>query len=107
MSVAPLFAALYDLGVDVLLTGHEQNYERFAPLNPAGQPDDAKGVREFVVGTGGAGHYPLGPPTPGSEVRNDTTFGVLALTMRPTSYQWQFVPESGKSFTDSGSTACH
>jgi hypothetical protein len=107
VSVAPLFAALYDLGVDVLLTAHEQNYERFAPLNPAGQPDDAKGVREFVVGTGGAGHYPLGPPMPGSEARNDNTFGLLALTLRPTSYQWQFVPEAGKSFTDSGSTNCH
>jgi hypothetical protein len=102
-----LYTALFDAGVDVLLTAHESNYERFAPLNPAGQPDDARGVREFVVGTGGRSHLPLGPPMPGSEVRNDNTYGLLALTLRSTSYQWQFVPEAGKSFTDSGSTACH
>jgi len=106
-TVTPLYTALFDAGVDLLLTGHEHNYERFAPLNPAGQPDDARGVRELVVGTGGRSHYPLGPPVPGSEVRNDTTYGVVALTLRPTSYQWQFVPEAGKSFTDSGSANCH
>jgi hypothetical protein len=107
VNLTSLYAALYDLGVDVLLTAHESNYERFAPLNAAGQPDDVRGVREFVVGTGGRSHLPLGPPVPGSEVRNDNTFGLLALTLRPTSYQWQFVPEAGKSFTDSGSTNCH
>ena len=106
-NVTPLYAALYDAGVELLLTAHENNYERFAPLNPAGQPDDVRGVREFVVGTGGRGHDPLGPPAPGSEVRNDNTFGLLVLTLRPTSYQWQFAPEAGKSFTDSGSTNCH
>jgi hypothetical protein len=102
-----LYTALFDAGVDVLLTAHESNYERFALLNPAGQPDDAHGVREFVVGTGGRSHLPLGPPQPGSEVRNDNTYGLLALTLRSNSYQWQFVPEAGKSFTDSGSTNCH
>ncbi|HTJ73770.1 MAG TPA: metallophosphoesterase [Acidimicrobiales bacterium] len=106
-TVGPLYTALFDMGVDVLLTGHEHNYERFAPLNPAGVPDDVRGVREFVVGTGGVSHYPFGPPLPGSQVRNDDTFGILALTLRTTSYQWQFVPVAGKSFTDSGSTNCH
>jgi len=52
-------------------------------------------------------HYPFGTPLPGSEVRNDNTFGIVALTLRPGRYQWQFVPEAGKSFTDSGSTNCH
>jgi len=102
-----LYTALYELGVDVLLSGHEHNYERFAPLDPAGQVDPARGVRQFVVGTGGRSHYPFGPPAPGSEVRNDNTFGVLALTLRPGSYQWQFVPVEGKTFTDSGSGNCH
>ena len=106
-TVGPLFTALYDAGVDVLLTGHEHNYERFGLLNPAGVPDNVHGVRQFVVGTGGRSHYPFGPPIPGSEVRNDDTFGVIALTLRPTSYQWQFVPEAGKTFVDSGSTSCH
>jgi hypothetical protein len=106
-AVAPLYTALHDAGVDVLLTAHEHNYERFQPLDAAGQFDPARGVREFVVGTGGRSHNPFGPPAPGSEVRNDNTFGVLALTLRPTSYQWQFVPEAGKTFTDSGSATCH
>jgi hypothetical protein len=106
-AVAPLFTALHDAGVDLLLSGHEHNYERFAPLNPAGQPDPARGIRQFVVGTGGRGHYPFGPPMPGSEVRNDTTFGLLALTLRASTYQWQFVPEAGQTFTDSGSGNCH
>jgi hypothetical protein len=102
-----LYTALFELGVDILLTGHEHNYERFAPLDPAGVVDPVRGIRQFVVGTGGRSHYPLGPPAPGSEARNDNTFGVLALTLRPGSYQWQFVPEAGKSFTDSGSYNCH
>jgi acid phosphatase type 7 len=104
--VFPLWAALYEAGVELLLSGHEHNYERFAPLNPAGQVDP-RGVRQFVVGTGGISHYPLGPPQPGSQARNDNTFGVIALTLRATSYAWQFVPEAGKTFTDSGSTNCH
>jgi hypothetical protein len=106
-AVAPLYQALHDAGVDVLLSGHERNYERFQPLDPAGGFDPARGVRQFVVGTGGRGHHPFGAPLVGSEVRNDNTFGLLALTLRPTSYQWQFVPEAGKTFTDSGSANCH
>ena len=106
-AVAPLYQALHDAGVDLLLSGHEHNYERFPPLDPAGNFDPARGVRQFVVGTGGRSHYPFGPPLNGSQVRNDNTFGLLALTLRPTSYQWQFVPEAGKTFTDAGSGNCH
>ncbi len=106
-AVGPLYTALHDAGVDIVLSGHEHNYERFQPLDPAGQFDPARGVREFVVGTGGRSHYPFGPPAPGSEIRNDDTFGILALTLRPNTYQWQFVPEAGKTFTDSGSANCH
>jgi hypothetical protein len=106
-AVAPLYQALHDAGVDVLLSGHEHNYERFAPLDPAGNFDPARGVRQFVVGTGGRSHYPFGPPHNGSQVRNDNTFGLLVLTLRPTSYDWQFVPEAGKTFTDAGSGTCH
>ena len=105
--VQALWTALYEAGADVVLSGHEHNYERFAPLDPTGKPDDARGIRSFVVGTGGRSHYPFGPPLPGSQVRNDNTFGILALTLRATSYQWQFVPQAGKTFTDSGSANCH
>jgi hypothetical protein len=106
-AVAPLYQALHDAGVDVLLSAHERNYERFPPLDPAGNFDPLRGVRQFVAGTGGRGHQPFGPPQFGSQVRNDNTFGLLVLTLRPTSYDWQFVPEAGKTFTDAGSSPCH
>lgn len=104
--VFPLWAALYEAGAELVLSGHEHNYERFAPLNPDGQVDP-RGVRQFVVGTGGIGHYALGPPQTGSEARNDNTLGILALTLRSTGYAWQFVPVAGKTYTDSGSADCH
>ncbi len=69
--------------------------------------DPANGIREFIVGTGGADHTSITTIAANSEVRNTTTFGVLKLTLHPASYDWQFVPEAGKTFTDSGTQACH
>jgi len=103
----PIWRILYAAGADVVLSGHEHNYERFAPQDPSGVPDPQRGIREFVVGTGGESHYPFGAPLPTSEVRNAETFGVLKLTLHPTSYDWVFVPVAGETFTDSGSGACH
>lgn len=103
----PLWQALYDAGADVVLSGHEHHYERFAPQTPTGVADTARGIREFVVGTGGKGHYPLGPPIANSEVSNATTHGVLKLTLGAQSYSWQFIPVAGGTFSDSGSAACH
>jgi hypothetical protein len=100
-----LWQALYDYGADVVLNGHDHTYERFAPQNPNGQAD-ARGIREFVVGTGGAGLYSFPSIKPNSQVRNNSTYGVLKLTLHPTSYDWQFVPIAGQSFTDSGSANC-
>jgi hypothetical protein len=105
--VRPLYQALYDAGADLLLTGHNHNYERFAPQNPLGGLDTARGLREFVVGSGGASHYGFGPTQPNSEVRDALTYGILRLTLRPAGYDWLFVPEAGRSFTDSGTAACH
>jgi 3',5'-cyclic AMP phosphodiesterase CpdA len=102
----PLFRALYDHGVEIVLSGHNHQYERFAPQDPDGQ-SDPRGVRQFVVGTGGTSHYPFATPQPNSEVRNGDTFGVLRLRLTPNGYDWRFVPEAGKTFTDSGATACH
>jgi chitodextrinase len=99
--------ALYAADADVVLNGHDHIYERFAPQTPSGAKDVARGLREFVVGTGGANHTSLGNAKPNSERRNSDSFGVLELTLHPTSYDWRFVPEAGKSFTDSGTTACH
>jgi hypothetical protein len=102
-----LWKDLYTSNADVLLVGHDHDYERFAPQNANGGPDPVRGIREFVVGTGGRSHDPFGVPKPNSEVRDNQTFGVLQLTLHPTSYDWVFVPEAGATFTDSGSTACH
>jgi hypothetical protein len=91
----------------VVLSGHEHNYERFAPQDPEGRADPQRGIREFVVGTGGKSHYPIVNPIANSEVQNDETYGVLKLTLHPHSYEWQFVPVESESFTDSGSDRCH
>ncbi len=104
----PLWDALYHAGADVVLNGHDHNYERFAPQDPDGKPDPNHGIREFVVGSGGKNsHRTMGKPRPNSEVRNDDTFGVLKLTLHPNGYDWQFVPEAGKTFADAGSGTCH
>jgi hypothetical protein len=101
---------LYAAGADVVLGANAHNYERFARQTPDRAPDNQRGIREFVVGTGGHSHQGFQSgndlPRPNSEVRNGTTFGVLALTLNPTSYSWRFVPEAGASFTDSGSEPC-
>lgn len=103
----PIWQVLYDNGADVVLSGHEHNYERFAPQTASGKRDRARGIREFVVGTGGKSHYVLGAPIANSEIRNDNTFGVLELRLRPSGYNWKFIPIAGGQFTDSGSAACH
>ena len=97
---------LYAAGADVILTGHDNIYERFARQTPTGVADPIAGIREFVVGTGGANHTSLASTFANSEVRNATTYGVLKMTLHPGSYDWQFVPEAGATFTDSGSETC-
>lgn len=99
--------ALHEYGADVVLNGHDHNYERFAPQNPYGEADP-NGIREFVVGTGGKDlrSFPATAPRPNSEARNSTAHGVLKLTLHATSYDWEFVPIAGQSFTDIGSAAC-
>jgi hypothetical protein len=91
-------------GAELVLNGHDHDYERFAPQTPSGVADP-NGIREFVVGTGGKNLRPLHDPRPNSEARSDT-FGVLELTLHSDSYDWQFVPIAGSSFTDHGSTKC-
>ena len=106
-AVANFWNALYQYGADVILNGHEHVYERFAPQTPAAVADPTNGIRQFTVGTGGASHYSFGTIQPNSEVRNGTTYGVLKLTLHATSYDWQFVPVTGGTFTDSGTGSCH
>ena len=104
----PLFQALYNGGADVVLNGHQHNYERFAPQKYDGTADAANGIREFVVGTGGRSHKAFGSSfAANSQVRDDDTFGIIDLTLNPTGYSWKFVPVAGETFTDSGSASCH
>ena len=99
--------ALYAAGADVVLAGHDHIYERFAPQTPAGAPDGSRGIREFIVGTGGANHTSLAATAANSEVRDTSTYGVLKLTLHANGYDWAFVPEAGRTSTDTGTTACH
>jgi hypothetical protein len=103
---APLFDTLHAAGVEVLLSGHEHIYERFAPQAADGTADPARGVRQFVVGTGGHQLNPLGAPQPHSEFRTNAHWGVLRLTLRAGGYDWAFVSVDG-STVDAGSDACH
>jgi acid phosphatase type 7 len=100
-----LWRDLYARGAEIVLNAHDHVYERFAPQNPDGQAD-AKGIREFIVGTGGKNHSSFPTLAANSQVRNSDTFGVLRLTLHSNSYDWKFLPEPGKVFTDSGTGTC-
>jgi hypothetical protein len=107
IAVAPFWDALYQYGAEIILNGHEHVYERFGPQTPNATPDATTGIRQFTVGTGGAGLYSFSSTIqPNSEVRNNTSMGVLKLTLRSGGYDWQFIPATG-TFTDSGSGTCH
>jgi acid phosphatase type 7 len=97
---------LYELDVDLVINGHDHSYERFAPQDPDGRFDPARGIREFVVGTGGAPLYAFSNLRPNSEVRAPV-WGVVAFTLSGGGYQWEFVPVDGESFRDSGWASCH
>ena len=106
--VKPLWQLMYAAGVVVVINGHDHDYERFAPQDPDGHLDPKRGIREFVVGTGGKNsHRIMGTIEANSEAHTDDTFGVLKVTLHPASYDWEFVPVAGKTFTDSGSGSCH
>jgi hypothetical protein len=97
---------LYADGAEVVLNGHDHLYERFAPQDPDGRRDRDRGMREFVVGTGGRSLYPVEKVRRTSVVRRTNTFGVLVLDLYPDRYDWRFVAIDGRTL-DSGSTRCH
>lgn len=105
--MAALWNLLFDAGADLVITAHEHDYERFAPLNDRGELDNKRGIRQIVVGTGGAKLRRFQGIHAHSEVRDHETFGVIKLTLKPSSYEWQFVPIAGQTFTDSGAGTCH
>ncbi|HKG90768.1 MAG TPA: metallophosphoesterase [Gemmatimonadaceae bacterium] len=101
-----LWRILYNAGADVVISGHDHDYERFAPQTPDGVADPRRGIREFVVGTGGASLYEFREPIPNSEVRYNASFGVLKLTLDRRGYSWRYIPTEG-TFADAGSDRCH
>ena len=104
---APLFQAMYDYRADIVLNGHDHLYERFLPQNPSGVSEPTRGVTEFVVGNAGKSLYAFGSPLPTSEYRYNGGYGVLKLTLRPTSYDWQFIKDDpAHTVIDSGSGTC-
>jgi hypothetical protein len=105
--VAPFWDALYEAGADLVVNGHDHDYERFAPVDPAGEPDPEHGIREIVAGTGGAALRAFEEEDANSEVRQASTYGVLRLDLHPGSYDWEFIPVEGGAFTDRGSGTCH
>lgn len=104
-SRAALWNVLYQYKADIVLNGHEHLYERFGPQNPSGVADP-EGIRQFTVGTGGASLYSFPTVQPNSEVRENTSWGVMKLTLHATSYDWEFMPIAGQTFSDSGSANC-
>jgi hypothetical protein len=102
----PFWQALYEAGADVVLNGHTHNYERFAPQDPQGRADPTRGIREFIVGTGGSQLHSINSPIANSQVQNDDVHGVLKLTLHPTSYDWEFIPIAGGTFSDADSASC-
>src|SRR5262249_57702056 len=95
-------------GADLVLSGHDHDYERFAPEDPAGNADPARGLVQFVVGTGGKNQTAFATVRPNSLARSSGVFGVLQLTLYPNGYDWRFVPAAGgAAFADSGTGLCH
>ncbi len=105
-SYTPFWQELYNAGAELALAGHDHNYQRYERLDPVGVRDDLRGLREFVVGTGGRRLYPLGAD-PRRAAGTDSVHGVLELTLRADGYAWRFVGQPGSSFEDSGSDSCH
>jgi hypothetical protein len=106
-SPRPLWQALQDAGAEIVIVGHDHNYQRFAPQTAAGVADSSRGIREFVVGTGGAGLYHFTTPIANTEAYSTSAHGVLKLTLGPGTYAWEFIPVAGDTYHDSGTGVCH
>lgn len=103
----PVWEVLYQSGTEVVLAGHDHDYERFAPQTPTGVADPARGIRQFVVGTGGGPLHAFGTIAANSEYRNNTTWGVLKLELVPAGYTWSYITTPSGTVLDSGTGTCH
>ena len=106
-NMKPIWKILVQAKADVVLSGHDHDYERFVPMNENGDRDDKNGIRSFVVGTGGAQLTPMFLPKLTTEIRSNSANGVLKLSLHDKSYEWEFVPVQGVTFTDKGAGSCH
>ncbi|MBK6870064.1 MAG: metallophosphoesterase [Kineosporiaceae bacterium] len=104
--VGAFVEVLHAAGAELVFTGHDHNYQRFEPRRPDGARDEATGVRQFVIGTGGRRLYPISS-TQGLDAATDESFGVLSLTLGANGYDWRFVPAAGGTYSDHGSATCH
>jgi len=102
-----IWQTLQSYGADLVLSGHDHDYERFAPQDADGTPNPQRGIREFVIGTGGASPYLFGTPKPNSEYRLENTFGVIRFELREGSYEWEFIPSTPSGLWDSGHALCN
>jgi hypothetical protein len=106
--VKPFWHILYNDHADVILSGHAHRYERFARIKPSGERSSARGIRQFIVGTGGAEAEPQqGPDEPRVQAKKVGAPGVLKLELGSDFYRWKFVPVVGRNYTDSGRARCH
>jgi Calcineurin-like phosphoesterase len=104
--VTPFWRALYEAGADIVINGHDHDYERFRPQDPAGRLDPDRGIREFVVGTGGADTRPFSTIAANSALRATGIHGVIRFVLGSTAYDWEFLSTTGE-LTDSGHGTCH
>jgi acid phosphatase type 7 len=106
--VRPFWDILYNHHADVIVNGHAHRYERFARITPSGERSSARGIRQFIVGTGGApGEPQQGPDEPRVQAKKVGAPGVLKLELGKGFYRWKFVPVAGRNYTDSGRARCH
>ncbi|WP_160317551.1 metallophosphoesterase family protein [Ornatilinea apprima] len=103
----PFWQVLYQYGAEIVVSGHDHHFERFAPMNPQGQIDEQRGIRQFIVGTGGASQRGFGDEIEGSEVRHRGDYGVIKFNLYPNYYEWEFISIEKDGFSDKGRGECH
>jgi hypothetical protein len=101
-----LWRILSEFDADLVVNGHDHVYERFAPQDEDGRVDQSRGIREFIVGTGGAPLSGIAYVQPNSEVRSNT-WGIIAFTLTDGGYQWRFTSAGNSGFSDGGTGSCH
>ena len=101
-----IWTVLASANIEIVLSGHDHTYERFAPLDANGKPNP-KGIRSFVIGTGGRSLYAFSNPHPHSQSKQNSSLGVSKFTLEPNGYSWEFIAANGSDFKDNGTGKCY